>query len=151
MAKIIISCLFSIILCGCEKPALITKSSRHTGDLGGFILRSIVTHGGQPRNTNNLPILMRDWHLNVSADNPAAPDTPRDYSKGWQTFEIRTVGFSPITGFLAAAFGPPSMLETNTNGTAGYYRERDTGVCLLFFQEPGLTNEIVVRWWGKAK
>ena len=150
MKRTILTGLFAMLLSGCSKPQYITKSSsEHTGDVGAFIVESVIRHGGQAKDTNNLPTLQSRWRAEVYADNPDNSQIP--HLKDWETIKIWATDFQQVTGYLTAAFGSPSTLITSNGITAGFYTQKDIGLSLMFCQDTHRTNHVIVSWWGKTK
>ena len=149
MTRIIIVAVLAVFFGGCSKSQYITKSSsQHTGDVGAFILDSVIAHGGQAKTTNNLPSLQSQWRAEVYVANPENPGTAD--RKDWETIKIWATGFQQVTGYLATAFGPPALV--NSNGiTAGFYTQNNIGLSLMFSQDTRKTNEVIVSWSGKTK
>ena len=149
MARIILPLLLALALFGCAKPEFITKQAQHSGDLGAFVLDSVVRHGGQPKNTNNLPTLNGTWRSEWTVANP---ETPGRQGKRPETLRVHTrLGFREVSNYLAVAFGPPPVSETTKGMTAGFYRQEDIGLSLMFWGNSKNAGEVGVSWWGIPK
>jgi len=132
-----------------EIQRMIGKVLTGTGDVGAFILDSVIAHGGQPKSTNNLPAPQSQWRAEVYADNSDNPEA--SHLKDWETMKVWATGFQQVTAYLAAAFGPPPILIKSNGITAGFYTQQDIGLSLMFCQDTRRTNDVIVSWWGKTK
>jgi len=136
--KAVLTFLCLLIAAGCSKRPRVTSTS-HSGDLGEFILSSVLRYGGQPRTTNGLPRVDAQWKAETL--------TGAKYLGDREQFSIRVQGdrFQQVTNFLAQAYGTPFQQATSTSsGLHGFYSKDNIGVATQFYRDETETGLILV-------
>jgi hypothetical protein len=135
---ILLGCLLA-----CSKPPRIV-TTRHTGDLGQFILLSVERYGGHAKTNSGLPRIELEW--------TAKAITGTEYLEDNEKLSIVVIGdhFPQLTNFLMQAYGPPSVNTTSapTGTVYGGYLAENMGVPLQFYRN---ANETGVMIAGRIK
>jgi hypothetical protein len=111
---------------------VVTGPPRHIvaghGEVGQFILQTVIQFGGTPITTNGLPHISAQWSY---ADQP-----------GGIVINLKQQELPAAVSFLHRAFGQPTWQHGDTNG---FFQLTKNGCTIGFMDEHGATYVTITR------